>query len=82
MFTPKSAPTILQELRGLTLARTPVNDILPGSVLNTLLNALAQELGSVERSLTLVREGFFLDTAVGAELTARVRSCLLWVSLD
>ena len=73
MFTPKSAPTILQELRGLTLARTPVNDILPGSVLNTLLNALAQELGSVERSLTLVREGFFLDTAVGAELTARVR---------
>lgn len=71
-YTPKSAPKILQELKGLTLARTPLNDILPGSVLNTILNAVAQELGSVERSILAMREGFFLNTASGSELTERI----------
>lgn len=71
-YTPKSANDILRDLRGMILGRTDVNDIFAGSVLNTLLSAVAQEIASGERRLYSLREAFYLRNASGQDLDERV----------
>lgn len=71
-YVPKSDKEILRDLRGMILGRTAVNDILAGSVLNTLLSAVAQEIASAERRLLDIRESFFLRSATGTDLDERV----------
>jgi len=73
MYTPKTSVEILSALKGMVLSRTGLSDILPGSVLSTLLNAVAMEMGSAQRSLYNLREGFFLEGATGQELIERCR---------
>lgn len=71
-YTPKSANDILRDLRGMILGRTDLNDIFAGSVLNTLLSAVAQEVASGERRLYGLREAFYLRNASGQDLDERV----------
>lgn len=71
MYDQKTPQEILASLKGMVLSRTELSDVLPGSVLSTLLNAVAQEMGSAQRSLFNLREGFFLGGATGQELTER-----------
>lgn len=72
MYTPKSRAEILQDLKGLVIAQSPLTDVVPGSVLSNLLNAFATELSATESSILAVREGFSLQNAYGAELDERV----------
>ena len=71
-YTPKSHNEILRDLRAMMIGRTSLNDIQAGSVLNTVLNAFAHEVASIERRIYSVREAFFLNGATGAELDERV----------
>lgn len=71
-YTPKTQAEVLRDLRALVIGRTSVNDIQPGSVLNTLLGAFAHEVASIERRIYNVREGFFLEKATGTDLDERV----------
>lgn len=70
-FQPKNHAEILRNLRGMVLGRTALNDISPGSALNTMLSAVAAEMASAERRLRTVRESFFMETARGADLDER-----------
>lgn len=71
-YTPKSANDVLRDLRGMILGRTDLNDIFAGSVLNTILSAVAQEIASGERRLYGLREAFYLRNASGQDLDERV----------
>tara|TARA_Y100000592_G_scaffold86765_1_gene140460 strand:+ start:3514 stop:4914 length:1401 start_codon:yes stop_codon:yes gene_type:complete len=71
-YTPRTSREILRDLRGMILGRTELNDILTGSVLNTLLSSFAQQLASSERRLFNIRESFFLNGAIGSDLDERV----------
>lgn len=71
-YTPKSYNDIMRDLRGMMLGRTNLNDINAGSVMNTLLSAVAQEIASSERRLYNIRESFFLKNIGGSDLDQRV----------
>ena len=71
-YSPKSANEILRDLRGMVLGRTDLNDIFAGSVLNTLLSSIAQEIASSDRRLYGIREAFYLRNASGQDLDERV----------
>jgi uncharacterized phage protein gp47/JayE len=71
-YSPKSANDILRDLRGMMLGRTDLNDIFAGSVINTLLSSVAQEIASSERRLYGIREAFYLRNASGQDLDERV----------
>ena len=71
-YSPKSSNDILRDLRGMILGRTDLNDVFAGSVLNTLLSAVAQEIASSERRLYGLREAFYLRNASGQDLDERV----------
>lgn len=71
-FVPRTSREILRDLRGMVLGRTKINDILTGSVLNTLLSSVAQLVSSSERRLYNIRESFFLEGAIGSDLDERV----------
>lgn len=71
-YTPKSAAEVLRDLRGMVLGRTELTDVFAGSVINTLLSAVAQEVASSDRRLYGIRESFFLRGASGANLDERV----------
>jgi uncharacterized phage protein gp47/JayE len=71
-YIPKSSNDILRDLRGMVLGRTDLNDIFAGSVMNTLLGAVAQEVASSERRLYGLREAFYMRNASGQDLDERV----------
>lgn len=71
-YTPKSYNDILRDLRGMVISRTDLNDVQAGSVMNTILSAVAMEIASSERRLYSIRESFFLRGATGADLDQRV----------
>lgn len=71
-YTPKTSREILRDLRGMVLGRTDLNDIFAGSVMNTLLTAISQEIASSDRRLYNIREAFFLRNASGQDLDERV----------
>jgi hypothetical protein len=71
-YTPKSYNDILRDLRGMVIGRTELNDVQAGSVMNTILSAIAMELASSERRVYSVRESFFLRRATGVDLDQRV----------
>lgn len=71
-FSPKDQSTILRNLISLVVNRTELNDITPGSVLFTLLSAVANELGATERRIKDVRDGFAFENLSGSDLDERV----------
>ena len=71
-FLPKSAGDIMRQLKSAVRSRSKLSDINAGSGLMILLQAFAEELASTERRMFTVRESFFLNGSLGADLDRRV----------
>lgn len=71
-FAPKDQSTILRNLLALVVNRTELNDIAPGSVLYTLLSAVANEIAATERRIESVRDSYFIENLSGVLLDERV----------
>lgn len=71
-YNPRTALDILNNLRAGIIGRSELTDLNPVSALSVLLQSVAEEFASVERRLFILREGFYLRTAVGADLDEHV----------
>lgn len=71
-YTPKSAIELYQSLRTGLIGRSSLTDLNPISALSTVLQAVAEEMASAERRLFIMREGFYLRSAIGADLDDHV----------
>ena len=71
-YNPRTALDILNNLRAGIIGRSQLTDLNPVSALSVVLQAVAEEFASVERRLFILREGFYLRTAVGADLDEHI----------
>ena len=71
-FTARAPLVILRDLIGMTVGRTSLDDVAEGSVLYTILAAIAQEIANEERYIEKVRNAYFFEGAVGPLLDERV----------
>jgi uncharacterized phage protein gp47/JayE len=70
-FTPKSEQQILGDMSRKVLAKTGLNDLNPGSVLLTLLEAAAQEDSVQYYQMLQIIRNYNLDTTTGSDLDNR-----------
>jgi len=70
-FEAKLKDEILSELVARVVARSPLTDISEGSVMLTILGAVADELENIEYKLQVYRDSFSLEGATGVDLDAR-----------
>jgi uncharacterized phage protein gp47/JayE len=71
-FTARTREEIARLLLGNIIARSEVSDTNPGSVLDTITQAHAAVLASIERNIESVRDAFDFRNATGAELDKRL----------
>lgn len=71
-YTPRGTLDILRSLRAGVIGRGDLTDLNRSSALTILLSAIAEEFASVERRIFVLRESFFLNGAIGADLDERV----------
>lgn len=71
MYTLKSFPSILSDMAVKILAETSINDLRPGSVILTLLEAIANEDAQQYIAMLNLLENFNLDSTSGDDLTER-----------
>lgn len=71
-YNPKNALEILNSLRAGIIGRSELTDLNPVSALSIFLQAIAEELSSVERRIFILREGFYLRSARGADLDEHI----------
>ena len=70
-YEPRNKTEILRELAARVVSRTELTDVIPGSVLHTILSTVAEEFASTEYRLGEIRDSFFLEGASGADLDER-----------
>jgi uncharacterized phage protein gp47/JayE len=70
-YEPRNKTEILRELAARVVNRTDLTDVLPGSVLHTILSTVAEEFASTEYRLGEIRDSFFLEGASGSDLDER-----------
>ena len=71
-YTPQLKSKILQDLAARVVARSKLSDVSEGSVLATILGAVAEEFERVEFQLRAFRDAFSLVNATGAMLDYRM----------
>ena len=70
-YEPRNKTEILRELAARVVNRTDLTDVIPGSVLHTILSTVAEEFASTEYRLGEIRDSFFLEGASGSDLDER-----------
>jgi len=71
-FTPRLPGAIERDILAKILGRTNLNDVNVGSTLQTLANAVATELSSMEARMFNMRRSFAIQNSFGSDLDARV----------
>lgn len=71
-FEPRSREQLARLVLGSILARSPLSDASPGSVINLIAKSIGAVLASTERRIEQVREAFDFRRASGEELDERI----------
>lgn len=71
-YEARTRDEILRDLAARIVSRTELTDVIPGSVLHTILTTVAEEFASTEYRLGEIRDSFYLEGASGADLDERV----------
>lgn len=71
-YEARTKDEILRDLAARVVSRTPLTDVIPGSVLHTILSTIAEEFASAEYRLGEIRDSFYLDGTSGADLDERI----------
>lgn len=71
-YEARTRDEILRDLAARIVSRTELTDVIPGSVLHTILATVAEEFASTEYRLGEIRDSFYLEGASGADLDERV----------
>jgi|13_taG_2_1085334.scaffolds.fasta_scaffold09362_2 uncharacterized phage protein gp47/JayE len=72
-FTPRLPTQVERDILAKILGRTNLNDVNVGSTLQTLVNAFATELSSMEARMFNMRRSFAIQNSFGSDLDARVK---------
>ena len=71
-YEARTKDEILRDLAARIVSRTELTDVIPGSILHTILATVAEEFASTEYRLGEIRDSFYLEGASGADLDERV----------
>lgn len=71
-FQPRTAAEVLQQLAGQVVSQSELTDLSEGSVLLTILGAVAEQFEATEYRLSVIRDSYDLDKASGLDLDERV----------
>jgi len=71
-YVPRLRDEILQEMVACVVAKSVLTDVGEGSVLLSILGAVAEEMEHIEFRLSKIRDAFSLEGAAGSDLDERV----------
>ncbi|RLA24864.1 MAG: hypothetical protein DRQ62_04165 [Gammaproteobacteria bacterium] len=71
IFTPRVEQEIINEINSYIVANSPLSDLIPGSVLMTIVEAVSAEVAELYMQAYETLRGYSLDTVTGSELDDR-----------